>query len=198
MPDSTLSFAETSGDLALDRLLFGRIVALAASGDRPLTRELGLNPADVAALIRRHVPQAAALLTDPAALGDGPGHGEIEEADLRAFILEHRAHQETEAEWLAAIIARRAMGPNHLWQDMGFADRGELNAMFVRHFPALKARNAQDMKWKKFFYRSLCEREGLLLCKSPHCEICDDFVDCFGAEPGDPLSTLAHLSRPSV
>lgn len=195
MPDSTLSFAETSGDHALDRLLFGRIVALAASGERPLTRELGLSADDVAALVRRHVPQAAALLADPVKLGSGAGSGEIEEADLRAFILEHRARQEAEAEWLAAIIARRAMGPNHLWQDMGFADRGELNAMFLRHFPALKARNAQDMKWKKFFYRSLCEREGLLLCKSPHCEICDDFVDCFGAEPGDPLSTLAHLSR---
>lgn len=195
MPDSTLSCAALSGDVALDRLLFGRIVALASSADQPLTKELGLAAADVTEMILRHVAPASGLLADPARLGNCPGDGEIEEADLRDFILEHRGHQGPEAEWLAAIIARRAMGPNHLWQDLGFADRTELNAMFQRHFPALKARNAQDMKWKKFFYRSLCEREGLMLCKSPHCEICDDFHDCFGAEPGDPLSTLAHLAR---
>lgn len=198
MPDQTLSpvtIAPPAEGAALDRLLFGRIIALAAASDRPLTAALGLTPAQVRELVDRHVAAAAALLADPARLGDGPGAGEIEEADLSAFILEHRGHPGAEAEWLAAIIARRSLGSNHLWQDMGFAERGELNAMFLRHFPALKARNAQDMKWKKFFYRSLCEREGLALCKSPNCEVCEDFEDCFGAEPGDPLSVLAHLGR---
>lgn len=201
MPDTTFPPAEAGltplEDDATDRLLFGRIIALAAALPSPLTVVLGLSAQAVQAMIVKHVPAALALLHDPARLGDGPGAQEIEEADLRAFILEHRSHAGPEPEWLAAILARRSLASNHLWQDMGFADRGELNLMFARHFPALKARNAQDMKWKKFFYRSLCEREGLLLCKSPNCEVCEDFHDCFGAEPGDPLSTLAHLSRPA-
>lgn len=204
MPDSTLSPAlapalanaalELPAGAALDRLLFSRIIALAASSGRPLPQELGLPADEARELIRRHVPQAAPLLDG---LSDPPGGDEqaIEEADLRDFILEHRGHDGREADWLAAILARRSLASNHLWQDMGFANRGELNAMFARHFPALKARNSQDMKWKKFFYRSLCEREGLALCKSPNCEVCEDFTDCFGTEPGDPLSTLAHLSR---
>jgi nitrogen fixation protein NifQ len=49
-------------------------------------------------------------------------------------------------------------------------------------FPALVARNAGDMKWKKFLYRQLCEREQLLICKSPSCSVCSDLPVCFGPE----------------
>jgi nitrogen fixation protein NifQ len=101
--------------------------------------------------------------------------------------LDHRRGDAEEEAWLAAIVARRSLGTNHLWQDMGFADRLELNAMFRRHFPALVALNAGDMKWKKFFYRQLCAREGFLLCKSPNCETCDDYAACFDGEPGEAL-----------
>lgn len=177
----------------LDRLLFGRILALAAAeAGRPLTHTLGLERDAVTELVRRHVPEFTPLL---AALPAGAGEDAIEEEDLRAFLLDHRARGAAEEAWLAAIVARRSLAPNHLWQDMGFASRLELNAMFRRHFPALVARNGSDMKWKKFFYRQLCEREGLLLCKSPNCEVCDDFSACFGAEDGDPLSTLARAAR---
>ncbi|MGQ9367739.1 nitrogen fixation protein NifQ [Azospirillum sp. ST 5-10] len=162
-----------------DSLLFARILGhAAAERDRPLTAALGLTRGALAALAARHapglVPWIAAL---PA--GTGPGEDELEEADLRAFILEHRAGVGDEEEWLAAIVARRSLEARHLWQDMGFASRRELNAMFRRHFPALVALNAGDMKWKKFFYRQLCSREGFLLCKSPNCEQCDDRAACF-------------------
>ena len=50
------------------------------------------------------------------------------------------------------------------------------------NFAALATKNNHDMKWKKFFYRSMCEDEGLRLCKSPNCDICDDFTVCFGDE----------------
>lgn len=177
----------------LDHLLFGRILALAATDPaRPLTAALGLTRDALAVLIPRHVPTFAPLLDT---LPDGTGEDAIEEEDLRAFLLDHRARGVAEEEWLAAIVARRSLAPNHLWQDMGFANRLELNAMFRRHFPGLVERNGTDMKWKKFFYRQLCEREGLLLCKSPNCEVCDDFAACFSAEDGDPLSTLARAAR---
>jgi hypothetical protein len=34
------------------------------------------------------------------------------------------------------------------------------------------------------------------ICKSPTCDACCDFADCFGGEPGEPLQGLAALSRP--
>ncbi|WP_345773897.1 nitrogen fixation protein NifQ [Azospirillum endophyticum] len=180
---------------AADRMIFGRILAVAA-GDpmRTMTQALALTKAELSELAARHAPQFADAV---AALADQTGFGEdaIEEADLRAFLVEHGAGGTDEERWLSAILARRSLEPNHLWQDMGFHGRDELNTLFRRHFPALVAMNAADMKWKKFFYRQLCEREGLMLCKSPNCEVCDDVEVCFGEEAGDPLSTLSRLAR---
>jgi nitrogen fixation protein NifQ len=51
-----------------------------------------------------------------------------------------------------------------------------------RWFPALVAKNSQDMKWKKFLYRELCQREDILICKSPSCAVCTDLPLCFGPE----------------
>lgn len=177
---------------ALDRYLFGLIVAHAAGEERPLTQALGLPPAALKALLERHCPDAVRLLDGAA---EGSGEDAIEEEDLRALLVEHRAGVGEEEVWLAAIVARRSLASNHLWQDMGFTNRRELSAMFRRHFPALVALNAGDMKWKKFFYRQMCEREGMMLCKSPNCEVCEDFAACFGEEDGEPLSRLANLSK---
>lgn len=184
-----------SGDAATDRMIFGRILALAAADPvRTMTGSLALTKANLTELAARHAPHFAdAVAALPGK--DDSGEDAIEEADLRAFLVEHGAKGADEERWLAAILARRSLEPNHLWQDMGFHDRGELNAMFRRHFPALVALNSGDMKWKKFFYRQLCEREGLMLCKSPNCEVCDDVEVCFGEEAGDPLSTLSRLAR---
>lgn len=177
---------------ALDSYLVGMILAQAAREARALTGVLGLRAGEVAALVRRYRPDALFLLDG---LSDDAGEDAIEEGDLRALLLEHRAGRGVAEEWLAAIVARRSLAPNHLWQDMGFTNRRELNAFFRRHFPSLVELNSGDMKWKKFFYRQLCEREGMLLCKSPNCEVCDDFAACFETEEGDPLSTLAQLGR---
>ncbi|PWC85892.1 hydrogenase [Azospirillum sp. TSH100] len=178
-----------------DRMIFGRILALAAADPvRTMVQALALTKADLAELTARHAPQwadAVAALPD----SDESGEDAIEEGDLRALLVEHGARGADEERWLATILARRSLEPNHLWQDMGFHDRGELNTMFRRHFPALVTMNSGDMKWKKFFYRQLCEREGLMLCKSPNCEVCDDVEVCFGEESGDPLSSLARLAR---
>lgn len=169
-----------------DTYLFTRILALAADEPRPLTHATGLTRAVLERLAGRYVPSMGARV---AALPDGDDTGEdtYEEPDLRAMILEHRAGRAEEEEWLAAIVARRCNAANHLWQDMGFAGRSDLGTLFRRHFPALVAANSGDMKWKKFFYRQLCQREGFLLCKSPNCDCCDDHDACFGGETGNPL-----------
>jgi nitrogen fixation protein NifQ len=52
----------------------------------------------------------------------------------------------------------------------------------TEHFPELAKRNVGDMKWKKFFYRQLCERAEVPICKSPNCADCVDYQACFGHE----------------
>ena len=102
--------------------------------------------------------------------------------DIVALLLGHRAQGHEMERWLAHAIATAAMGENHLWQDMGLPNRKVLSALMQKHFPSLAARNAKDMKWKKFFYRQLCENAGVLICKSPHCAECCDYRICFGPE----------------
>ncbi|MDO9708925.1 nitrogen fixation protein NifQ [Paracraurococcus lichenis] len=94
---------------------------------------------------------------------------------------------------LACMVARRCLRPNHLWQDLGLRNRGELSRLMREHFPVLAQRNRNDMKWKKFLYRTICASEGFSLCAAPVCTECDDFAACFGAEDGDPL--VARMRR---
>ncbi len=84
------------------------------------------------------------------------------------------------------------MRPDHLWQDLGLFDRGELNRLLARHFPALHAGNTANMRWKKYFYRKLCEAEGFALCTAPSCTVCADFASCFGAEDGESRMALTR------
>ncbi len=116
--------------------------------------------------------------------GDGlMSPAEFDEFDeIVELLLEHRATSGEQEGWLAYAVASAAMGDNHLWQDMGLPSRAVLSRLMQTHFPALAAKNSGDMKWKKFFYRQLCERAGVPICKSPHCADCCDYRICFGPE----------------
>lgn len=116
---------------------------------------------------------------------------EIEEEMLRDLLLEHGATDL--APLFARLIARRALRPDHLWQDLGLWERAELTRLLARHFPTLHAGNAANMRWKKYFYRRLCEAEGFSLCSAPSCAQCADFAECFGAEDGE--SRMAERRR---
>lgn len=105
--------------------------------------------------------------------------------DLRALLLEHAvpAHRgSAECIAVAEWVAVACLGDNHLWQDLQLASRAELSALMRHWFPALVARNHADMKWKKFLYKQLCEREELFICKAPSCAVCCDQARCFGPE----------------
>jgi nitrogen fixation protein NifQ len=93
---------------------------------------------------------------------------------------------------LADMMARRCMRPNHLWQDLGLRNRRELGWLMARHFEVLAARNRADMKWKKFFYRTICRDDGYMLCAAPSCAECDDFDNCFAKENGESLLAQAR------
>jgi nitrogen fixation protein NifQ len=181
-----------AGD-AFDRHVFACAIALAATEPgRPLTAALGLPGPALRALFAIYFPEEAEL---SAGLGEDAGEDELEEPDLRALLIEHGSRGAREETWLAAIVARRSLGANHLWQDLGLSSRDDLSRLLLRHFRPLAARNSGDMKWKKFFYRALCERDGALVCKAPNCAVCDDASLCFGGEAGEPLARLQDPHR---
>jgi nitrogen fixation protein NifQ len=121
---------------------------------------------------------------------------EDEIAMVRDLLLANRSTEGEDGRLLAAMIARRSMEPNHLWEDLGLRDRSELTRLLARHFAPLAARNTKNMKWKRFFYRMLCEDEGFSMCSTPVCSACSDFHTCFGEESGE--SRLAHARRASA
>jgi len=83
---------------------------------------------------------------------------------------------------MSVIVATGCMANDHLWQDLGLWSRRDLSELMARNFPTLAAKNDRDMKWKKFLYKQLCEREGVYLCRAPSCAVCCDYAKCFGPE----------------
>lgn len=131
-------------------------------------------------------PAAPALLRGvPAAVQARRARRDDEVDDLLALLCAHAdpaAGSAAEAAEVALAIAVASLGDNHLWQDLGLGSRAELSALMRLWFPALVALNIGDMKWKKFLYRQLCEREQVPICKSPSCAVCSDLALCFGPE----------------
>lgn len=154
-----------------------------------LCEATGLDAATLDAVLVARFPQWPRALLPPVATV-GPVL-EIEEEMLRDLLIASGATPL--APVVATVIARRALRPDHLWQDLGLFDRSELNRLLARHFPTLHAGNTANMRWKKYFYRKLCEAEGFSLCSAPSCAQCDDFRDCFGEEDGE--SRMAETRR---
>lgn len=102
--------------------------------------------------------------------------------DLRDLLLMHRRDGDTAELWLADIIAAGCLGGDHLWRDLGLPTRAALHDLLHTYFPALATKNIKDMRWKKFFYKQMCEGEGSYVCRSPSCEQCAIYADCFGEE----------------
>ncbi len=145
---------------------------------------IGLSTNDVDAIASLWAPWMTA------AIAEMPRQAEVEfdeeERQLLALFRRFGHKDGVESRWLASILTRRSMSPNHLWQDLGLNSRAELGRLMREFFPALAERNSQNMKWKKFFYRCLCEMEGFTLCAAPSCQQCSDHGLCFGEESGAP------------
>ncbi|MGA2887554.1 MAG: nitrogen fixation protein NifQ [Terracidiphilus sp.] len=110
-----------------------------------------------------------------------------DEKCLRDLLWRFRTAPSPIGSLLTSLVARRATRPNHLWQDLGLANRSELSKLMLRHFAPLARRNNQDMKWKKFLYRMICRDDGFNMCVAPCCSECEDFNACFGSESGESL-----------
>lgn len=172
-----------------NREWLGQILRSAITGNSCLPLQLGLTQAQWQALGRRY-PELPAVL-------DGAGSAVIERLSLRSELLAMRRDEweelrdlllagrrgaSSEEAWLAAILASACMGSDHLWRDLGMADRQGLKALLRHNFPVLAERNVKDMRWKRFFYQQLCEQGGHYVCRAPSCEECTTRQECFGEE----------------
>lgn len=102
--------------------------------------------------------------------------------ELRDLLLGARRGSEADEVALASIVAAACLGGGHLWHDLGLASREQLRELLEYNFPQLAGRNVKNMRWKKFFYKQLCEQDGGYVCRSPNCEDCPTYHDCFGEE----------------
>jgi nitrogen fixation protein NifQ len=155
----------------------GCLAEAIANGDQPLVR--GLSEQRFNQLLRSCF---AGVELKNGGTG-GTGQPEADEFDdLLALLLESRAEPTELNAWISHCIASASLRQRHLWQDMGLPNRDTLSGLLAMVFPQLAARNVGDMKWKKFFYRQLCQQAGIPLCRSPNCRDCRDFPVCFGPE----------------
>lgn len=159
--------------------LFAQMIVSQTCGSGALPPGLGLDEAAFAALLSRHFPGMQLVVhhaeqdADPRAL---------ERDDVLALLLENRAFRDGSEEWMAEIVTTACMANDHLWQDLGLWSRIFLSQLMTQNFPALAAKNVHDMKWKKFLYKQLCEKEGINACRAPSCQVCTDYPKCFGPE----------------
>lgn len=152
-------------------------LAEAEQSGQSLNCTLGLTAEEVKKLAEAFFPQAAAWLLEQA--GDERVVWADDETYLRDLLSRTTTSRTGFQLVLASVIARRCQGTNHLWQNMGLRDRGELGSLMQRYFLPLKQRNSQDMKWKKFLYKTICRDEGYGICTAPTCGECDEYQDCF-------------------
>jgi nitrogen fixation protein NifQ len=162
------------------------IATLALSGVLARFRIRGLDASALSRLLRAYFPGAAhgaSPAQELASQGAVCSALPAEEFDeLLALLREHRRDDSEETEWLARALVSACAGANHLWEDMGLPNRDTLSRLIKDFFPILYHKNTGNVRWKKFFYKQLCDRAETRLCKAPSCGVCSDYAHCFGPE----------------
>ena len=169
-------------DRAFDRHVLASILSVALTEPGPVASRCGLSSDEFSALVAMMFPHVSVVLS-VLALDDA--EDDEEAAMVRDLLLAHRSTSGAISRWLAALVARRALEPSHLWEDLGLRNRGELSRLLLRHFAPLAEGNTRNMRWKRYFYRKLCEDDGMVMCSTPSCAQCNDFAECFGEESGE-------------
>lgn len=87
-------------------------------------------------------------------------------------LLESYSRDENSHDVMAPLVAEKSLEMNHLYEDMGFANRVEMGRFMKEHFPLLAEKKPQDKLWKKYIYDLVDE-------VAPACATCDDQATCF-------------------
>ncbi len=139
-----------------------------------LELEFGLQAPTIAALWSARHPAA---VREDGTTGIDERHEEY--AELLELLLEHVGRIDSHSISIARWIALSCCGKDHLWEDLGLPERPALGALMARCFPALHAKNVHNLRWKKFFYKQLCERAEVQACRAPSCAECAEYASCF-------------------
>jgi nitrogen fixation protein NifQ len=198
--DFLMTFARQRSD-ADSRALALILSHRCACAHAPYRRALGLDTDEVRTLLGHYFPGAPAegcwrRLGQPDgrpcihdAADSTPDHGrfsqslmEQEEQDLCRLFLNHASGPGLWPVVFARLIARACMEPDHLWMSLGLENRRQLSGLLFRHFAPLAEKNSRDMRWKKFFYKLLCDEEKVWGCTASSCEICPHQPECYAPE----------------
>ena len=172
-------------DDELTRIFAGVIQAIANGHLRPPTLGMGLPCDKFSELLDYFFPAAGLEIFDArfhAAYAACVSPLESEFEDIVAILMEHRSEDTDVNEWLAYAVASGCMGSDHLYHDMGLPDRQTLSSLLERYFTSLFRKNVHNMKWKKFFYKQLCERAEIIMCPTRNCMTCIDYKNCFAPD----------------
>jgi nitrogen fixation protein NifQ len=158
-----------------------RMLASWHQGQGAMPQWLGMGEAEYLRMMAYHFPaiDAHSLVSTREGV-DLERTDELE--DLRKLLLSQRSGVSESELWMAEMVIVGCLGSDHLWQDLGLWQRADLSKLMLQNFRPLAVRNDKDMKWKKFLYKQLCEAEGIYVCRSPSCEVCADYDNCFGSE----------------
>lgn len=158
-----------------------RIIASWVMGRGAMPAWLGMGEPAFSSMIAYHFPDF-----DMAELAGATDRVDpertVELDDLRTLLLQNRTGHSPSEAWMAEIVIVGCLGSDHLWQDLGLWNRADLSRLMLDNFAPLAQRNTKDMKWKKFLYKQMCEGEGIYVCRSPSCEVCTDYKNCYGNE----------------
>lgn len=102
-----------------------------------------------------------------------------ERNQLVALLCQYKNKRDPSSEKMAEIVATACLTKYHLWESLGLLDRAQLGELIEHNFPTLYALNTDNMRWKRFFYRQLCEQGGDYICRAPSCEECKSYNECF-------------------
>ncbi|WP_081159418.1 nitrogen fixation protein NifQ [Ensifer aridi] len=159
------------------------------AGEATATEATGLTQAELRDILNGSFPAPTGHAFRLEEVSDvEPG---LEEELLRDLLLAHARAGDSASVRFAKIIARRALRHDHLWRELGLFDRVELTRLLATHFPTLAAGNTNNMRWKRYLYRKLCEAEGFSLCTAPTCRECKDLESCFCPEEGESVRVEA-------
>jgi nitrogen fixation protein NifQ len=173
---------ETNSVGKANQVFMAKMIASWVSGQGALPMRLGLSVQDYACLLQAYYPQMTNELIKAGSQEEYDPERLPEREDVLNLLLEYRAGKDASESWIAEIVVAACMGLDHLWQDLGLWSRNELSEMLMVNFPGLARLNDRNMKWKKFLYKQLCERDGTFVCRAPSCDVCADYQKCFGPE----------------
>jgi nitrogen fixation protein NifQ len=83
--------------------------------------------------------------------------------------------KDSEGKKKAKEVAINSVKMNHLYEDMGFSSREQMNDFMKKHYEELASKKPKNVRWKKYLYDCIGE-------VAPACAGCPDEDICFSCK----------------